>query len=338
MAGVPGQHLSHARAPNADDKMAITIMDDALERIGFDIGWDYARFGRKVEHRVQIPSVTRGFYAGSHHFKVPQHCADRFVAKWLQLRLSAFRRGRVVAGTVTPDYLRIIDSDHCPVTLGLLTHSTLMDTDWSVDRINNDGCYAAGNLMVISVRANRAKGRKSFSDVKMLSSGDATEAIEGLSRREWARLACLMHGADEIALQQVPCGPLLTQIPLGCRVPLYYLLQQVMLESARPASRRNAFLKAVEELQLGAAHDFKLRLALERLALLQKRVDYPYDALGDQGLQGLVLSWYRVAASRQMAALCRIAQTAGALECPNALPADWATAAKGFFTTGVAAL
>lgn len=78
---------------------------------------------------------------------------DRFVRKWLQLRLGAFVRGRSVAADVTVELLRRMDVSHCPVTRERLTHATRLDTDASVDRLNNDGAYAASNLAMMSATA-----------------------------------------------------------------------------------------------------------------------------------------------------------------------------------------
>jgi hypothetical protein len=166
-----------------------------VARTGFDIGWDFARFGRVLDCASSEPSVLAGYRAGRVHFRVPQHVPDRFVSKWLQLRLNAFRRRRILDEEVNPAYLRKIDCAVCPITLIAMTHAALVESDWSVDRINNEGAYAPGNLMVMSVKANRAKGAKSLEQVVELASGSAQGAVFGLSKREWARLACVMVGA-----------------------------------------------------------------------------------------------------------------------------------------------
>jgi hypothetical protein len=82
------------------------------------------------------------------------------------------RRCRIVHADVTSEYLEQIDCDRCVVTLESMSHSARAETDWSVDRINNDGAYAAGNLMVISTRANRAKGAKTYAEVVNFGAGD----------------------------------------------------------------------------------------------------------------------------------------------------------------------
>lgn len=312
------------------------VDDELLEELGFDLGWDYARFGKQPHPECHIPSVLRGFRAGRHHFGVPQHRTDRFISKWLQVRLGALKRQRRVSEDVTPSYLRAIDVTVCPVTLATLTHSTLSDTDWSVDRINNDGAYAVGNLMVISARANAAKGRKSFTEVAELSRGDPVDVSDGLTRLEWRRLACLMHGSDPAALRDVVCGPLLTRLPFGCRAPLYFLFQQMLTDYVRPAAHRNGLVKVLARFPVRLDQLHKLQLALERLAMLQRTSAYPFDALADAKVQTWIAAWYRTAVAINLDGLTRIAAGYGARECSQSLPADWAIGSHGYLRSGKA--
>ena len=78
---------------------------------------------------------------------------DRFTRKWLQLRLGALARGRVIADDVTPAAIRQLDTPRCPVTRGPLSAGRGTASDWSIDRLNNDGGYALANLAVMSVQA-----------------------------------------------------------------------------------------------------------------------------------------------------------------------------------------
>jgi len=79
--------------------------------LAFDIGWDFARFGRPLDLAADT-DVAAGNAAGRAHFCVPQHSPNRYVSKWLQLRLNAYKRRRMLREEVTPDYLKRID---CPV-------------------------------------------------------------------------------------------------------------------------------------------------------------------------------------------------------------------------------
>jgi hypothetical protein len=55
--------------------------DDA-STIAFDIGWDFARFGRPMDAEVHNADLLVGYAAGREHFRVAQHRPDRFVSKW----------------------------------------------------------------------------------------------------------------------------------------------------------------------------------------------------------------------------------------------------------------
>lgn len=158
---------------------------------GRRLGHDFHRFSRLPAQPHWPAAVQEGFdeAAARHGRRVP---GDRFQRKWLQLRLGAWLRHRVVADDVTPELLRRLDITHCPVTRELLTHGTQADTDWSIDRLNNDGAYAASNLAVMSVRANRAKGDRSFEQV--LACAEQPQATDGLTPAQWLRLAVLMEG------------------------------------------------------------------------------------------------------------------------------------------------
>lgn len=111
-----------------------------------------------------------------------------------------------MAADVKPDLPRQIDVTHCPVLRVRLTHGTLQESDWSVDRLYNDGAYAASNLAVMSVRANRAKGTLSFDEVHARAKQGRDGG--GLSCLEWQGMASLMLG---------PASPCASMRPRACR-------------------------------------------------------------------------------------------------------------------------
>ena len=271
-AGIRNDLLCSTSLSGEPDGGAI-VADHYTRELGFDLGWDLARYGRPFDRSQANEDVLAGYATGRAHFEVPQHTANRYQAKWLQLRFSAIRRRRIVRADVTPEYLQLIDCETCPVTLEQLTHSTRTGTDWSVDRINNDGAYASGNLMVIGTRANRAKRAKNYRQVAPLANATGSEIIDGLTPAEWARLACLMIGAENIPDAQPTLTPLLTRIPEDCRVPLYYLFQQFLLASVARAATRNHLIKTLNGLHPDHAQRERLRLAAERLAILRKNCD-----------------------------------------------------------------
>lgn len=297
---------------------------------GFDIGWDFARFGRGLDRASSERSVLAGYRAGREHFRVPQHVPDRFVSKWLQLRLNAFRRRRILDQEVTPAYLKRIDCAMCPITLIAMTHAALAESDWSVDRINNDGAYAPGNLMVMCVKANRAKGAKGFTEVVELASGSAEGAVLGLSKREWARLACVMVGAANMTGPR-PLLPLLTRLPEDSRAPLFFVFQQMLLLSARSARERNRVMKVLCRLHPSSERSALLRCAMERLAVNLRDAAYPYDALSDEGVQRPMRSWFTTVPADSVPGLLQLCSQYGAGRCESAPPAAWALETSGRF-------
>ncbi|MGC3987680.1 MAG: hypothetical protein QM777_24795 [Pseudorhodoferax sp.] len=205
---------------------------------------DLAEAGRRLGHDIHTgtrwprlagwPAAVREGFDAAAHARLPRAAPDRFARKWLQLRLGALRRGRVVDEEVTPALLRALDVTHCPVTREPLTHGAHRDTDWSIDRLNNDAAYAAGNLAVMSVRANRAKGARSFEEVLVLAG--LPQATAGLAPREWLRLATLMLGpAFATRHGAAPALPLCAPLPCrSTRLALQQIQRLLTLQTQRP--------------------------------------------------------------------------------------------------------
>src|SRR5690606_34933421 len=131
--------------------------------LAFEPGWDYAHHGvtppaERLQRLERSRGVEQGYRAGRALFGMRTLHADRFVRKWLQLRLGALERGRAFdCQGATPRYLASIDVACCPIVRESLTHQCQLPSDWSIDRVDNRSDYVAGNLAVISVRANKAK-------------------------------------------------------------------------------------------------------------------------------------------------------------------------------------
>lgn len=121
--------------------------------------------------------------------KVPPY----FERKWLSLRLSAVKRGMVVDESVTPSFLQHIFDGRCPVTLELLDVAERSTKNPSVDRLVNELGYVAGNVCMLSMRANRAKADRTFEDVAAVAQAGVPAA--GMAPVEWMRLTSLMYGA-----------------------------------------------------------------------------------------------------------------------------------------------
>jgi len=87
---------------------------------------------------------------------------------------------------VTPQFLYEICPEYCPVSGCKLTTRTLEGSDWSVDRIVNDGAYTPQNLLVVSTRVNQAKGNKSCKEIRSLMLGESTD--DSLTQKEWTNI------------------------------------------------------------------------------------------------------------------------------------------------------
>ena len=197
----------------------------AHEHIGFELGWDYAH------HRLvppapyaQEPSPLRnGMLAGQAAFGLRTLEPTRMVRKWLQLRLHAWLRGRSVElHQVTPNYLAQIDVSHCPITRVPLSSATLESSDASIDRVRNDAGYAAGNLAVISTKANHAKAAHGFHAairiVRRIETGESIGGIDGLTAAQWNRVAVLCSFVEPLPHDEACAVPLLVLPPNRLRL------------------------------------------------------------------------------------------------------------------------
>jgi hypothetical protein len=124
--------------------------------IGHKLGRDRAHYGWESKEDAEVDAIE-GHKAGKAHFGSRRKTPDRFERKRLQLRQSAIRRGRVVDESVAPEFIASIDHPICPVTLVEMTHGACADTDWSMGRMNNDGAYGDGNIIVRRVARTRRK-------------------------------------------------------------------------------------------------------------------------------------------------------------------------------------
>ena len=213
---------------------------------GFELGWDYAHYGTvpPADHLHPLSPVRQGWEAGRDSFGRRTLQSTRFTRKWLQLRLNAWLRGRVFEGLqVNPAFLRQIDVAVCPVTREVLTHGTGELSDASVDRVFNDAAYAAGNLAVMSTRANHAKSAYGVDDamafVRQIEVGRLGQ-IDGLSAEHWARIAVLTSFATPMSHARAANLPLLVLPPNRLRVlnPVQSLQVMLSLQFTRAGHAR----------------------------------------------------------------------------------------------------
>ena len=203
------------------------LADERIADTGFEIGWDFGHYGivPPSEHLHPLSSVRQGWEASRLNFGQRTLLVNRFSRSWLQLRLGAWRSGRVFERSeVSPTYLRQIDVACCPITREILTHGSGIWSDASVDRVCDDGAYAAGNLAVMSQRANQAKADKTVDQLLALARQVAAapqqsnEFRSNLTAEQWARLAVLASFATPMTHAKAACIPLLVLPPNRLRV------------------------------------------------------------------------------------------------------------------------
>ena len=242
----------------------------AHEHVGFELGWDYAHYRvTPPAPYAQEPSPLRnGLLAGQAAFGARTLAATRQVRKWLQLRLHAWLRGRSVELVqVTPNYLQQIDVSHCPITRVALSRALLSASDASVDRVRNDAGYAAGNLVVMSTRANHAKAACGYRDalrvvegIEAGAAGATVPAIDALrGADEWVRIAVLCSFVEPLPHAEACALPLRLLPPNRLRLfnPAQALQVFVSQQLLKPGWARR--VSGFEELLAGKAlkRDFK---------------------------------------------------------------------------------
>lgn len=214
-------------------------------RVGFDIGWDYACHGLLLPTQVQElhPEIVSGFNAARERSIKPKP-QDRFVRKWLLLRTNAWRRCRIFDESVTVAFLKDIDATHCPITGLKLTHGTGENTDWSIDRINNDAAYAAGNLVVVSAKANLAKGNYDFDQMADFAYDEQVDIpldYDGkplLTRDEWSRWAFIAshnirrENHDDCVITAFSICPAVVYPPPGVSMNISSIMQIAICHKA----------------------------------------------------------------------------------------------------------
>ena len=187
----------------------------ALDRIGFEIGWDHGRFGLVPGLVPDLPQagddspLQHGLRASRATFGARRLAPTRHVQRWLQLRLAAWRDERSVETVqVTPNYLAQIEAAHCPIT-----REPLAAEATSITRVRADAGYAAGNLAAMSPRAEQAKAGHGHPALLALAArAGAQGRVDGLTEAEWQRLAVLSSFVEPLPHDQA-CALALRVLP-----------------------------------------------------------------------------------------------------------------------------
>lgn len=219
----------------------------AHERTGLALGRDYALHGLTppIAHLYPQSPLQRGWQsARGRAVRTP---ASPQVERWLALRTHAWARGRSFEDIqLTPHHLAQLDTEHCPITRELLD-----DDNRSIDRVRDDAGYAAGNLAVMSRRANRAKGHRghqALGDMAASCAAGPITRIGGLAEAEWQRLAVLASFVTPLSHEEAAQIPLRVLPPNRLRLfnPIQALQALVTRQLATPGwSARLSRLEAL---------------------------------------------------------------------------------------------
>ena len=219
----------------------------AHERIGLALGRDYALHGitPPMAHLYPQSPLQRGWMAA--RGRTVRTPATPQVELWLALRTHAWARGRSFEDIqLTPHHLAQLDVSHCPITRELLG-----DDNRSIDRVRDDAGYAAGNLAVMSRRANQAKGSRAYqglSDVTASCAAGPITRIGGLVEADWQRLAVLTSFVTPLSHEEAALIPLRVLPPNRLRLfnPIQALQALVTRQLAKPGwSARLSRLEAL---------------------------------------------------------------------------------------------
>lgn len=162
------------------------------------IGLSFAAHGIHPRGDVD-PEVMAGYLSGVEQLGGRTiHDDTPYVRKWLGIRISAWRRKRVLDPAIDPAYIeQTLFTPYCPITREKMTVSTGAPTDWSIDRVVNKAGYCPGNLVVMSARANEAKGGHDYRALKEIAANPAD--YPALKPIEWRRLTTLVGFVEEFA-------------------------------------------------------------------------------------------------------------------------------------------
>ncbi len=217
----PAQPCTPARASDA-------------ERSGFDIGWDHAHHGLVPPPELMLAGspVCQGWMAGKAVYGRRTLASKRVTRQWLQLRLHAWRLALPFdLQQVTPNYLGQIHVEHCPVTRLPLQGLAGSDTGLTLERLNPEAGYAAGNLAVMSSAATRLRQGVDVAEAvrraRALETGAATAGVHTDASGQpgsaapaalWWRLAALRSFATPLPFAQAARLPLAVLPPNRVRL------------------------------------------------------------------------------------------------------------------------
>lgn len=166
-------------------------------KIGFELGFDLFRYGGyESEDALSLKDVQDGYNAAKIQNTHTLRSQDKFDRKLIQIRARAYKKGILV--TITKADLRAVLKECksiCPVIFTPLTFATGEESDWSVDRVDNNRGYEPGNIMIMSSLANQAKGNMELEDIMryVLLSSESEQGFNKLDFDKWQNLMLAIY-------------------------------------------------------------------------------------------------------------------------------------------------
>lgn len=196
------QKQLHPNAPNEVAYFSRTISPierdrRRLERIGFadQLGFDFGAARRELDSRFETlgPEIRAHIESGyKKGLDAPKQPLTPHSSKLLFLRARAFVKGRFCDLDMTPDDLKKITPEFCPI-LGTRLVNMMSDElhhderhQWSVERMCNSLGYAKENIAVISTAANQARNNLNAEEILERAAGVVID--DQLTQIQWCRL------------------------------------------------------------------------------------------------------------------------------------------------------
>ncbi len=216
-----------SQLPRVDEADAHADREDSMsERNAFLLGMDLGVCRLLTPLEWPAEAMARGHREGIK--RQAQH-ADAYQRKLLRLRVNAFARGLPVSAAITSDFLRSIAVPVCPVSGAVLTRSTRLPTDWSIERLENSLGYVPGNVCVVSSRVNDLKAAATHEELlghvawmvgQHGAKGLEYDAGNGLTALEALRFAALASGPSGWPSGKVGRLPPLAMAPAVWGTPI----------------------------------------------------------------------------------------------------------------------
>lgn len=177
------------------------------DRYAFQLGRDMGMLRLTPPHNQEgqpcwpHAEMATGYAHGTQ--RLPQR-SDVYLRKLLNLRVNAFARKIPVSSALTVDYLRSITVPVCPVSGVNLTQGALSESDWSIDRLDNNLGYVPGNLCMVSTRVNTLKSNLDLETLhSQVVASIYTLGLDGLVMD----LPCGLKGLEGMRMAALMAGP-----------------------------------------------------------------------------------------------------------------------------------